>query len=50
MANFEIKSDLHNLDRLIEQTKKAKRLKCNVGIDAGEHYDNGTSVAEVATY
>ena len=50
MANFEIKADLKNLDRLIEQTKKAKRLKCNVGIDAGEHYDNGTSVAEVATY
>ena len=50
MANFEIKSDLHNLDRLIEQSKKAKRLNCNVGIDANEHYDNGTSVAEVATY
>lgn len=50
MANFEIKTDLKNLDRLIEQTKKVKRLKCNVGIDAGEHYDNGISVAEVATY
>ena len=50
MANFEIKTDLKNLDRLIEQTKKVKRLKCNVGVDAGAYYDNGTSVAEVATY
>jgi hypothetical protein len=50
MANFEIKTDLKNLDRLIEETKKVKRLKCNVGVDETKHYDNGTSVAEVATY
>ena len=50
MANFEIKTDLKNLDRLIEQTKKVKRLKCNVGVNEDAHYDNGTSVAEVATY
>lgn len=50
MADFEIKTDLKNLDRLIEETKKVKRLKCNVGVNEDAHYDNGTSIAEVATY
>ena len=50
MANFEIKTDLKNLDRLLEEIERAKRLSVNIGIDESAEYNNGTKVADVATY
>ncbi len=50
MADFEVTTDLKELDRLLEEIERAKRLSLNVGIDESAEYDSGIKVSEVATY
>lgn len=50
MANFEVKIDTHNIDRLLHDLKEVKSLKLDVGVEEGATYDNGTPVSEIATY
>ena len=50
MADFEVKIDLGNVDRLINDLDKVKKINLDVGVEEGLTYDNGTPIAEVATY
>lgn len=50
MANFEVKIDTQNINRLLRDLKEVKNLKLDVGVEEGATYDNGTPVSEIATY
>ena len=50
MADFEVKIDLSNVDRILKETEQAQKLQLKVGIDESRTYDNGTPVSDVATY
>ena len=48
MADFEVKTDLRDLDRLVAEIEQAKKLVLKVGVDESMQYDNGTKVVDVA--
>ena len=50
MADFEVKTDLQDLDRLVAEIEQAKKLVLKVGVDETKQYDNGTKVVDVAQY
>ena len=50
MADFEVKTDLQDLDRLVAEIEQAKKLILKVGVDETMQYDNGTKVVDVAQY
>lgn len=50
MADFEVKTDLQDLDRTIAEIEQAKKLILKVGVDESMQYDNGTKVVDVAQY
>ena len=50
MADFEVKTDLQDLDRTIAEIEQAKKLILKVGVDETMQYDNGTKVVDVAQY
>ena len=50
MADFEVKTDLQDLDRTIAEIEQAKKLVLKVGVDESMQYDNGTKVVDVAQY
>ena len=50
MADFEVKTDLRDLDRLVAEIEQAKKLILKVGVDETMQYDNGTKVVDVAQY
>jgi hypothetical protein len=50
MALFDVDLSLKNLERILNQVKKADKLSCEVGIKAGARYKSGIPVSEVATY
>ena len=50
MADFEVKTDLQDLDRLVAEIEQAKKLVLKVGVDETMQYDNGTKVVDVAQY
>lgn len=50
MVDFEVKTDLRDLDRTIAEIEQAKKLVLKVGVDESMQYDNGTKVVDVAQY
>lgn len=50
MANFSVKMDLTNTERLLKEVDKVKKLKATVGVDAGAVESNGLPTSELALY
>lgn len=50
MADFEVKIDISDLDRLNAEIEQAKKLVLKVGVDESMQYDNGAKVVDVAQY
>lgn len=50
MANFSVKMDTSNTDRLLKELAQVQKLEAKVGVDAGAVEHNGTPTSEVALY
>ena len=50
MANFSVKMDTSNTDRLLKELAQVQKLEAKVGVDAGAVEHNGTPTSEIALY
>lgn len=50
MANFSVKMNTSNTDRLLKELAQVQKLEAKVGVDAGAVEHNGTPTSEVALY
>lgn len=50
MANFSVKMDTSNTDRLLKELAQVQKLEAKVGVDAGAVEHNGAPTSEVALY